>query len=108
MTKYQHIAKLLNDLTKALQQLQLWSEQTPAAEAFESTAPFCIDRMSFEQWLQFVFIVKMTDLIEQGLPLPQNAKLSPMLELVYQDRDVQPLAKVLMEIEALLATNGAL
>lgn len=106
MTKYQRMTGLLNDLAKALQHYQLWSDQAPAAEAFASTAPFCIDSMSFEEWLQFVFLVKMTDLIEQGLPLPRQAQLSPMVELVYQDRDVTELARVIIAIETLLCDES--
>ncbi|MEC8429313.1 MAG: YqcC family protein, partial [Pseudomonadota bacterium] len=42
----------LIDLQCELKNLNLWETQRPADEALASTQPFCIDTLSFPQWLQ--------------------------------------------------------
>ena len=49
-----------------------------------STAPFACDALSFEQWLQYIFIPKMRQLIELDVPLPASMTLLPMGEQTWQ------------------------
>jgi uncharacterized protein YqcC (DUF446 family) len=75
---------LLDELSRAMRQSQLWSEQGPSLDALASSIPFACDTMAFEQWLQFIFIPKMHLLIEQQQPLPGNIAVLPMAEEVYK------------------------
>ena len=43
---YQKLSRYLQRLENELQQLGWWSDLPPDSEAFESTAPFCHDRMT--------------------------------------------------------------
>jgi uncharacterized protein YqcC (DUF446 family) len=43
-----------------------------------STAPFHYDTLTFEQWLQFVFIERISLMIENKQPLPSEISLLPM------------------------------
>ena len=45
-----------------------------------STLPFHYDTLTFEQWLQFVFIESMNLIIEKNHPLPSEILLLPMAE----------------------------
>ena len=74
------IIQLLDELSDTLKVHQLWSNTPPNTAAFASTAPFCYDTMRFEQWLQFVFIIKMKQLIAANQPLPKGAYITPMAE----------------------------
>ncbi|WP_137226548.1 YqcC family protein [Shewanella sp. MEBiC00475] len=80
LTSKNHLIKL-EQLLKAY---DLWSETPPPETAMVSTAPFCCDVMAFEQWLQFIFIPKMTELVVLQQPLPTNMALAPMAEHVWQ------------------------
>lgn len=71
---------LLQQLEQALTTAELWATEAPSQEAMASTAPFCCDKMSFENWLQFIFIPKMTVLITMQSPLPEKISLLPMAE----------------------------
>ncbi|RPA62764.1 YqcC family protein [Shewanella frigidimarina] len=71
-------------LEQLLKGFQLWSDTSPPVSALTSTAPFSCDVMAFEQWLQFIFIPKMTELVVQRQPLPTNMALAPMAEHVWQ------------------------
>ncbi len=65
---HQEIATLASELNKQ----NLWTTAPPTAEQLASREPFCVDTMAFEQWLQWVFIPKMNELLQQpsfnGLP----------------------------------------
>ena len=76
---------LLNELSDVLKAHKLWSNTPPNEHAFTSTAPFCYDTMRFEQWLQFVFIVRMKQVIAAQQPLPIGANITPMAEQMLGD-----------------------
>jgi uncharacterized protein YqcC (DUF446 family) len=82
LTSKNHLIKL----EQLLKDFQLWSDISPSVSAMTSTAPFCCDVMAFEQWLQFIFIPKMTELIVLQQPLPTNMALAPMAEHVWQSK----------------------
>ena len=94
---------LLRDLSLGLQQAQLWSDTRPTAKAMSSTAPFACDSMEFQQWLQFIFIPKMHQLIEQQLPLPREIALLPMAEVAFcSSSGVDQILAVLARLDVLL------
>ena len=104
MSQQQAISDLLEQLIDELKQSNLWSEVAPKPEALLSTQPFAIDTLTFEQWLQFIFLPKMTLLIENGQPLPDKIALTPMAEQVYQStgKDFSSLLGVLQNIDSSL------
>ena len=63
-----------------MRRLDLWSETTPSAEALASTAPFCVDTLSFPEWLQFVFLERVYLIVQQSLSLPASSGIAPLAE----------------------------
>ncbi|WP_394194011.1 YqcC family protein [Pseudoalteromonas atlantica] len=76
------IQDYLAQLEDLLKQHQLWQNEPIDEHALNFTVPFCHDTLAFEQWLQFVFIKKMSLLIKQQQPLPSNMSIAPMAELM--------------------------
>jgi uncharacterized protein YqcC (DUF446 family) len=74
------VETLLKKLQQSMHYANLWSDQSPSTEALRSQLPFAYDLMSFEQWLQFIFIPQMWTLLETDLGLPEEMLLSPMAE----------------------------
>ncbi len=65
-----------------------------------------LDTMSFEGWLQFVFIPKMTNLVNTRNPLPDNLKLMPMAERSFEAKGNQSeLMKVINEIDLMFSPS---
>lgn len=89
---------LLDQLSIVLKEQQLWSENSPSAEALSSQAPFCCDTLSFAQWLQFVFEPKMRELCAMGEPCPPMS-LSPMLEVAFGESQPE-LKRIIEKIDA--------
>jgi len=81
---FENTADLLEELSKALQRLNLWQEQRPSILEVSSSAPFCCDTLTFEQWLQFVFIERISLMINQGQSLPTKIALTPMAEVSFK------------------------
>lgn len=98
--KHLQVASLLMDVEFSLRNMGAWSEERPSDEALASEAPFCIDTLTFEQWLQFIFLERMRVLVEQNLPLPEQCGIAPMAEVHFQQAQRDP-GQLIAHLEAL-------
>lgn len=57
----------------------------PQRRALSSVEPFSVDTLDFHQWLQWIFLVRMKQILEQDLPLPNASGILEMAEMVYAD-----------------------
>lgn len=85
------VADQLLLIERALRVQGWWSEQAPSVEALASSEPFCVDTLAFEEWLQWVFLPRMKQVIETGAVLPRASGIRPMAEVAYGDRLPQAL-----------------
>lgn len=85
-----------------------WSETPPSAEALASVVPFAVDSMNFDQWLQWIFLPKMKEILEKGLPLPNASGILVMAETVYVDRpeESRELRRLLAEFDQLISPSA--
>jgi uncharacterized protein YqcC (DUF446 family) len=79
-------------LENALQKVGLWSNKLPNSNALKSQAPFACDQLSFEQWLQFIFIPKLREHLSLNITLPNEMGLLPMGEQSFND----PVIRVIL------------
>jgi len=104
----EHTAQLLEELSKELQKLNLWQEQQPSPLELSSSAPFCCDTLTFEQWLQFIFIDKISEMINQGKRLPTKIALTPLAEVSFKHLSAQgeSLLVIIKNIDETLTAQG--
>ncbi|WP_159565822.1 YqcC family protein [Budvicia diplopodorum] len=104
MSLEKQIGQILADVELLMQECDLWSTVPPESAAFESCEPFCIDTMMPEEWLQWVFISRMREILENQRPLPTNMAIAPYFEVSFSQRagDYQPLLVALQNIDRLL------
>lgn len=101
---YKEVEILIVKLEHRLREAILWSSNSPPVDVFESKLPFALDTMPFEQWLQFIFIPKMTYLVNTKNPLPDNLKLMPMAESSFGAKDNHfELMKVINQIDLIFS-----
>ena len=50
-----------------------WDKKQPPASALASSQPFCIDTLKFEQWLQWIFLPRIKQILEEQQPLPKQS-----------------------------------
>ena len=106
--KHQRAAELLVEIEGIMRELNLWSRERPPDESFASAEPFCIDTLSFAEWLQYVFIERLYWLVENGQPLPTQSSVVPMAEEYFRGSatTVTQLLDVLAKVDLLLTTGA--
>lgn len=110
MDQRQRAARLLERIETELNCLGLWQDQNPAPHELASTQPFAMDTLDFHQWLQFIMLPRMWDMIDGEHPLPPNIAVSPMATHVYRDEleNHEGLIEVLREFDILLSGSDPL
>ena len=82
---HQRIVDVLLELEAEMRALNWWEQAKPPAKALASQQPFCVDQLAFEQWLQWVFLPRMKDIIETGQALPSQSGI-----FVYAEECLRP------------------
>ena len=98
------VEQLLQALEQELKQLGLWQQEPPSAQALASTLPFCIDTLEFHQWLQFILIDRLRQMLVLAMTLPVQSALHPMASEVYKEEmlRMQQLVTLLAELDEAL------
>ncbi|AKS08098.1 MULTISPECIES: YqcC family protein [Pseudomonas] len=89
--RFPAIAEQLLLIERELRVQGWWDEVSPSVEALSSVEPFSVDTLDFHQWLQWIFLVRMKQILEQDLPLPNASGIMEMAEMVYADRPLESL-----------------
>jgi uncharacterized protein YqcC (DUF446 family) len=108
MEQYTQVASLLMDVEAQLRRLNLWQSSAPPPQALASTQPFAVDTLTYDQWLQFIFIPRLSEVIEQQQVLPANCGISPMAEEYFRGLalDSNDLLVVLSQLDELLSLDA--
>jgi len=85
-SRFPAIAEQLLLIERELRLQGWWDEVSPGVEALSSVEPFSVDTLDFHQWLQWIFLSRMKQILEQDLPLPNASGILEMAEMVYADR----------------------
>ncbi len=93
---------MLAELKQGLQKEGLWSEHAPSQDDLSSEQPFCVDTLRFEQWLQFVMIVRFENMLVLNTPLPARCDIAPMAQEAFKQRSLNLVIEKIIEIDALL------
>lgn len=99
--RYTELADLVLELQMAMQEARVWETKQPSVQALASEQPFCIDTMTFEQWLRYVLIERFKEMIEQQHPLPERCHISPMVEEAFRGLDTQKIKHLMLVCDAL-------
>lgn len=94
----------LIDLEQALRHIGWWQARAPEAAAFASSEPFCVDTMTFSEWLQWVYIPKMRSFIVLHGHLPAESGLTPIALEAWQgcQEDTAPLLMIIARLDRLV------
>lgn len=103
------IADVLLEVEATLRRHGRWDRTRPPAVALASTQPFCIDTLRFEQWLQWVFLPRMQQILTERQPLPARSGIYVYAEHCLQKHD-PPTGQLLESIrrfDELIAIQSA-
>ena len=74
------LADLILEIEAEMRRIGLWENSRPEEAALASLVPFCHDTLSFQQWLQWVFLPKMKAVVETGDDFPARSDIHPLAE----------------------------
>jgi uncharacterized protein YqcC (DUF446 family) len=58
-----------------MRSIGMWSDVAPSADKFQSRVAFFGDTMSFDQWLQFVFLPRVHEVLDGKSPAPASSSV---------------------------------
>lgn len=102
------VAELLIDIESELRRLGLWSQVPPSQKALASEQPFCVDTLTLPQWLQYIFLPTLYQLLENGEDLPQRCGVAPMAEEYFKASDLAAgtLIEALHQLDVTLSVEA--
>jgi len=92
------VAEVLIDIEAQLRQLGLWDKVPPSTAALASQQPFCVDTLTLPQWLQFIFIPTVYQMLENDEPLPERCGIAPMAEEFFRGSELA-IADLVVSLE---------
>lgn len=98
------VSALLLKIRTEMEELKLWQSSPPPTEALASTQPFCVDTLQFTEWLQWLLIPRLQEMIRQEIPLPQSSQIHPMAEEVFKqmEQDTGRLLELIGQLDQAL------
>ncbi|MDF7680116.1 YqcC family protein [Enterobacteriaceae bacterium ESL0689] len=108
MTPDDPLREHLQRLEMMLRQAGLWQETAPDSRALASTQPFCLDTLEPLEWLQWVLLPRMRQLLDSQQPLPQNVAITPYYEMALDSAHPlrEPILLALLQLDALLTGDN--
>lgn len=105
--QYVLVQGLMSRLQGELQRLGLWSDEPPDGEALASEIPFCHDTLDLAEWLQWVFLPTLDEMLDRGAQLPDKCEISTYADMVLPQQvsglDINNLMKVLQTFDEVLS-----
>ncbi|WP_435247618.1 YqcC family protein [Vibrio sp. nBUS_14] len=104
MTAATKLPLLLQQLEQQMRQCSLWSSLPPSDEALASVEPFAIDSLQPEEWLQWIFIVKINAMMDAQMSLPKGFAIHPYFGEVWKSEiDKAELLVTILSIDEVCA-----
>ena len=105
--KLNKLADMLLELERELRRLERWSFDEPTPEQLQSTAPFAADRLAMEEWLQWIFIPAIKQIIESDSDFPEICDIHPYAEeyLKHESQQPEQLLNLIREIDRFITRN---
>jgi uncharacterized protein YqcC (DUF446 family) len=103
------IAGLLLEIEADLSLGRKCEQKQPPMITLASRQPFCVDTLGLEQWLQWIFLPHMKQIIEQQQPLPSKSGIYAYAEEVLpgDQSDARHLLVLIKRFDDLIELHSA-
>jgi len=92
---YSAVAAKLDEIEEEMKRIGLWQEKPLAPEQYNFTSAFAMDTMSFDQWLQFIFVPRVRGIISAGGRFPASSSVGAQ---AVREFDTHPNAQRLITL----------
>ena len=102
------IADILLEVEATLRRSGRWERARPPESALGSQQPFCLDTLRFEQWLQWIFLPRMKQIVEQQKPLPTRSGILAYAQASLPGKDpaCHDLINIISRFDQLIAIQA--
>jgi uncharacterized protein YqcC (DUF446 family) len=100
--RYAQAAQKISEIEAEMKRIGYWSPDPLPEEAYDFQQAFAMDTMAFSQWLQFVFIPRVREIIEEHGTFPSNSMVAAQAVREFDgDWDASQLLSLLSEFDDL-------
>ena len=102
------LTSITDSIEHELRRLDLWSEHAPGDQALASAEPFCYDTLNFSQWVQWIFLPRVRELLETQGELPPRSNIFAYAEEAMRNspHDADQLLFLIKTFDELVAAAG--
>jgi len=91
------------EIESELKRLCRWCDQPPSPDKFENMGAFGSNTLSFEQWLQFVLLPRISDIISQRGQFPDSSAIATYAVRYFDgDSEAENLHEILYQFDELI------
>jgi len=70
------VTQMIADIEAEMKKINLWQDEDLPPEKFEFRQAFAMDTMTFDQWLQFIFIPRVHDILDNNGSFPKSSSVA--------------------------------
>lgn len=78
MPSYETVGQKIDQIEAEMKRIGIWSQNPIEPEKLNCKEAFCMDTMSFEQWLQFVLVPRVRSIIAERGEWPNGSAVGVM------------------------------
>jgi uncharacterized protein YqcC (DUF446 family) len=99
---YGVVAAKLSEIETEMKRVRLWQTQPLAPEQYQFSRAFAGDTMSYDQWLQFIFIPRVKQIIETRGQFPASSSVGAQAVREFDgNREADRLITLLSEFDSM-------
>ena len=72
---YENVLKKLTLIENEMKKINLWQKEPLKEEQYDFRAAFASDTMAYSQWLQFIFIPRVHQIIDEKGEFPSSSQV---------------------------------
>jgi uncharacterized protein YqcC (DUF446 family) len=92
---YQDVQTKLDEIVTEMKLIGLWQDEPLPPDKYNFRAPFALDTMAFNQWLQFVFVPRVEQILGSQGTFPSRSHVGAQ---AIREWDSAPEAAHLVEL----------
>ena len=107
MKQHNELLVILDAISSQMLEKKLWQTTAPSAEALSSAEPFCVDTLTFCEWIQWIMLPRLEQMAQSQAPLPQNSDMFSMAEEAFKGvpTDTDELLSLIFKLDQCLRTT---
>ena len=103
---HSQVAKAISEIEAEMKDIGYWAAEPLSPEAYKFQAAFAMDTMAFSQWLQFVFVPRVKQIVEDKEEFPTGSMVAVQATREFDGVDeADRLVELLSEFDALFDTR---